>query len=280
MSVLLVLAAVVSKNVVLLRSQDSAAAHFLSFEVASVRSNAAQGTSTLSLPPRGTVRFIDAPLDKIIALAFGIEFSLLVHKLVGGDHQLLSRRYDIIAKPPEDAPPGENRLMLRRLLAERFKLRIHQEERDVQVYAISVARNGRLGPSLRRSEIDCDTLIASGVKIGDPAAPRGTNGQPLCWSTYGFNAAGPGTLTLKYSGAMATLVRFVQPEVDRPLIDTTGLHGNFDWTLTFRYQRADERAQAPLLFDAFEQQLGLRLIPRRAPYPVWVIDSVEPPTPN
>ena len=126
---------------------------------------------------------------------------------------------------------------------------------------------------------DCDAFIAAGGTRTDANAPRDANGQDICWLTYGFDEAGRGTLRLRYAGPLRTLVRFVQGSVDRPIIDSTSLGGSFQWSVTFRYPSAVD-VDAPLIFQALEQQLGLRLVPQTAPYPVWVVDSVEWPSPN
>ena len=90
----------------------------------------------------------------IIPAAFGIPFYLAKFKFDdgGGRHNVvLDSRFDIIAKPPDNALPGQAIFMLRRLLFERFNLRVHTELRQMPVYRITVAQAGRLGPSMRPS---------------------------------------------------------------------------------------------------------------------------------
>jgi uncharacterized protein (TIGR03435 family) len=69
-----------------------------------------------------------------------------------------------------------------------------------------------------------------------------------------------------------------QPFLDRPLVDRTGLQGNFEWSVAFRDELST--VDRPTIFDAFRRDLGLRIEPRTGPYEVLVIDSVEMPPPN
>ena len=91
----------------------------------------------------------------------GARFTLVVppnHPLVrGGDpfEQMAGPRFDIQGKPPDGAEPGSTRAMLRTLLTDRFKLRVHREKRELPVYALTVAREGRFGPAFRASSVDC-----------------------------------------------------------------------------------------------------------------------------
>lgn len=82
-----------------------------------------------------------------------------------------SERYDIVATMPTDADASQLGLMLRSLLAERFMMRAHMETREQPVYALAMARSdGRLGPQLRRSVVDCAAAMAARVPLtGTPS---------------------------------------------------------------------------------------------------------------
>jgi uncharacterized protein (TIGR03435 family) len=85
---------------------------------------------------------------------------------------------------------------------------------------------------------------------------------------------------VRSAGPIASLVtRGAQPYVDRPVIDATGLTGNYEWHVSFTMTPSPE-SEASSIFTAFQEQLGLKLEPRSGPYEVRVIDFVEPPTPN
>jgi uncharacterized protein (TIGR03435 family) len=248
------------------------------FEVASIKPNTSGEDRWMTqFPPGGMVTLTNITLRNIIVQAFGIELTIERFTLVGGPEKLLSTRYDITAKPPDGVHPRPQLLlMLRTLLAERFKLRTHTETRDVPIYALTVAREGRLGPEIRPSNYDCPALIAAGARPTDPNPPRDGKGRGLCWNNYDF---GP-TQGVRYAGRMSALVtRGAQPYVDRPVIDATGLSGNYEWHVSFTMRPTPE-SEAASIFTAFQEQLGLKLEPRTGPFEVRVIDSVEAPTPN
>ena len=213
----------------------------------------------------------------LIVQAYGIELTIERFSLVGGPEKLLSTRYDITAKPPDGAHPRPQRLlMLRALLAERFNLRTHTETRDVPIYAMTVAREGRLGPEIRPSSHDCAALYAAGGRPTDANAPRDSKGRGLCWNNFDFGAV----RGVRFAGPIAAVVtRGAQPYVDRPVIDATGLSGNYEWHVGFTMTPTPE-SEASSIFTAFQEQLGLKLEPRTGPHEVRVIDAVEPPTPN
>jgi uncharacterized protein (TIGR03435 family) len=78
------------------------------------------------------------------------------------------------------------------------------------------------------------------------------------------------------AGPMSDLVRQMHKELDRPVVDETGLTGNYEWSI--KYRGARQEIDAPLLEDAVRQNLGLRLVPKTGAYEVLVIDSVDRPT--
>jgi uncharacterized protein (TIGR03435 family) len=80
-----------------------------------------------------------------------------------------------------------------------------------------------------------------------------------------------------YAGPISVLVRRIQDFLDRPLVDQTGLAGSFEWDTTFR---VTNDVDAPTIFDAFEDDLGLKIEPRSGPVIVFVVDSVDLPDPD
>ena len=251
------------------------------FEVASVRRNTSgQTRTTWSIPPTGTVSFTNATIRWLIVQAYDLDrFTPLVG---ASDNPLLREtgdsvpKFDVQAKPPDDAPPGQQRLMLQRLLADRFKLRAHREKRTLPVYALTVAREGSLGPELRPSLQNCVEWGAARKKDPQVAEPRDRRGTPLCAGPQ----PSPTVRLLRNAGPAADIARQIQGFVDRPLVDATGLTGNVEWTLTFAMNPLDP--DTPSIFAAVEDQLGLKLEPRMSPneIEVLVVDSVELPTSN
>jgi uncharacterized protein (TIGR03435 family) len=168
--------------------------------------------------------------------------------------------------------------MLRTLLADRFKLRVHRENRNLPVYALRVAREGRLGPSLRASSIDCNVYEAERRKNRSTQPPLGGDGSPTCTSQ--IDSFKEGRMALRWVGQISNLVAGVQSFTDRPIVEDTGLKGTFEWSLSFPIVlNGVDDAQAAL-FTAVQEQLGLKFERRTAPYEVLVIDSVEMPSEN
>ena len=144
------------------------------------------------------------------------------------------------------------------------------------LYALVLARaDGRLGPNLTLSKADCDAANAGRV----PPPPRGPDGKPVC----GMNA-GRGRLMVGGFPIPQLMLWFSQ-NVQRTVIDRTGLVGNYDFDLTFTPNQpptasADQAAAdatGASIFTAVQEQLGLKLDARQGPVEVLVIDSAERP---
>jgi uncharacterized protein (TIGR03435 family) len=253
------------------------------FDVASVRQNTS-GTLQQSMAwPKGSFSAINMPLNMLIAQAYDIPRQLQPFTLAGGPADLLASRYDIRARLPETTPEGQHFPMLRSLLAERFKLRVHYESRPTPIYTLTVAREDRrLGPDLRASSIDCNVererVTQRGDRLTQESAPRDSRGRRACWSNTSAFANG-GAQTLANIGTVGDLVRSLQSFVDRPVTDATGLTGNFEWQVVFA-SRVQPNPDLPSVFTAVQEQLGLKLEASSGPFEVLVIDSVERPTPD
>jgi uncharacterized protein (TIGR03435 family) len=156
--------------------------------------------------------------------------------------------------------------LLRSLLEDRFKLKSHRETPELQRYALVLARkDGALGPQLRRAPVDCK------------AEPRQCG---LQIQSGRFSSE---------STVISTLVNFLGSNVQRVVVDRTGLDGRFGLTLEFTPDRtplplaADATpppADKPSIFTALQDQLGLKLEAERGPVDVVVIDHIERPTPD
>lgn len=250
-----------------------------SFEVASVKpseGNSSSGVFNVTNPNR--VRISGQPLQRIIGLAYGFQLSTIRYRVQGGPDRVMSATFDIEATTTEPSTAERNQLMVRRLLVERFGLRTHLEKRPTPVYVITAPRNGRLERNIRPSRFDCPAFIKAGGKINDPDAPKNAMGQSLCWASM-FDRNRPGVVVLQYAGPFTEFINRIQGLLDKPVVDESGFTGLYEWELTFA--RNPERTPgAPSVFDAFEDQLGIKLESRTAPYEVLVIDNVQMPTPN
>jgi bla regulator protein BlaR1 len=239
-----------------------------SFEVASIKpGDPNERRVSLFIQPGGKLTTTNASLQMMIGFAYDVRN----HQISGGPAWLDSAKFNVEAKAPGDIkiPPGPEgaaqlRLMLQSLLAERFKLVVHRETRQQQVYDLVVDKGG-----LRMK----DTNVAPG--------------QP-----QGLGMSGRGDLT-GTAAPVPLLVNFLSQQLGQSVVDKTGLTGRYDFTLkwtpdpgTAAGPRAgDDTApppdtSGPSIFTAVQTDLGLKLQSAKGPVEMLVIDSVEKPDAN
>jgi uncharacterized protein (TIGR03435 family) len=186
--------------------------------------------------------------------------------------------FDIIANIPPNTPATQVPLMLKTLLADRFRLAVHTEMREMPVYLLTYARDDkRLGPQLTRSTQQCQAEVDGGP-LRAPVTRVGDDGRPLCGMMMSPRLIRGGGLTLTFlTNALTGYVR-------RPVVDRTGLEGPFDFHLTYapaaRGGGPAPSDDQPSIFTAVQEQLGLKLEPATAPVEVLVVDSVSMPGEN
>jgi uncharacterized protein (TIGR03435 family) len=252
------------------------------FEVASVKPNRSGTTqANAGLQPNG-VNLINLPLRGIIQIAYGIPQPA---KLVGVPDWTITERFDIVGRTAGPSSGDEIRLMLQTLLVERFKLVARRDTRPLGAYALVLARkDGRLGDHLRPSTSNCTPPPT--------IAARGNGGQPTTapasGSMCGPRTGGPGRLILEGS-PIAQFTSLLALTAGRAIVDKTGLTGRYDIDLTYVPERpgpgfatdnapAANDPNAPSLFTALQEQLGLKLERDQQPQDVLVIERVERPT--
>jgi uncharacterized protein (TIGR03435 family) len=258
----------------------------LSFDVASVRPSGLASQGGISRPVNGTVRVNGAPLRRIIQFAYDIEPELRHDPLpVGGPSWIDDDLFVIEARGPADLSLADARRMMQSLLRERFNLRAHIEKKELPVYVLVRTRaDSTLGPGLRRSQIDCaaysEALARSGrLEVASQVGPRECG-------FAGGGGIGGGRLFLKGTGTLADMLRYFarSPDIDRRILDRTGLAGTFDVDFVWAPDRSGPAAAVPAdvvsIFTALPEQLGLKLESRREVSDVVVIDTVERPGPN
>jgi uncharacterized protein (TIGR03435 family) len=252
-----------------------------SFEVASIREHVDRApTVAMMVNPDGGLAFRNVSLREIIATAYGFGLrrdgqDLSEYKLIGPE-RMLSMRFDITSRAPAGSTRQDAPAMIQTLLADRFRLRLHQEVRPTPVYALTVAREGSLGPRMQRTAINCEAAIAAGVRKETADAET----LKSCWSPVSaVQQLESGIRTDVFTGTITDLLRRIEGSVDRLVIDDTRLTGTFAWSMTYRRNQLRE-VDAPTIFSALEEQLGLKLVARTVPYEVYVVDSVEMPTPD
>ena len=247
-----------------------------SFEVASVKPNKSgeQGMS-IATQPGGRYIATNVPLGMLIRNAFELQES----QLAGLPDWAASERFDITAKAEQDIAPTTQKpspiqLMLQSLLQERFGFKAHTETRDLPGDALVVARSdGKLGPQMKQSNVDCAALAAARRAGGSPPPPLAPGERRPCSMRMGRGTLTAGSMT------MANLAGTLSSAVQRMVVDQTGLAGGFDFDLTYSMEQSAD-ASGPSIFTAVQEQLGLKLDAVRLPTEVLVIDSVERPTPD
>jgi uncharacterized protein (TIGR03435 family) len=253
------------------------------FEAASVRLNKSglQGGTDRILPGgRYTAR--NLPLAVFVRLAYtpaARRRALEPFEVKGGPDWLLSDRFDINATAGRDASVAEVRAMLRTLLAERFQVRTHVEQRLGPAFRLSMVRPGRLGPQLRRSEADC-TAIAAGQVSEAGAGPDGRCAffGPASTAPIGSNRAYQALRGM----TMDEFAVLLSAHLGRRVINSTGLSGAFDGDMEFTAEimlppppsgpNPFDGTTLPSIFSVLPQQLGLRLEQTKAPQATLVID--------
>jgi uncharacterized protein (TIGR03435 family) len=248
-----------------------------SFEVASVRPNKSGERTGPHLRYEGSqFVVVNTNLLTIVRTAW----DLPADQVVGGPGWVESERFDILAKIPEGTARPQRPLMVRALLAERFKLRTHVETRDARIYALVVARpDGTLGRRMSRAIFDCKSGSAGGDRAARVALPPRNDDPPACgvWQSSLGSIRGRGVQIADF----ARVLSFLGVAGERPVVDRSGLTGDYDVDLRWTPDRARQvDPDVPPLFTALREQLGLKLEATRGPIDVLVIDSAERPTAN
>jgi len=227
------------------------------FEVASIRQNTVKGQGRLRYSPNG-IDFADVPLTWIIGEAYQVAFSRISSPDLRVRELLVSGGYffDIAAKADRELPKEQIQHLLQTLLADRFKLVLHHENKVEPVYKLAVAKSG-------------SKLHESATPGGEPTAAFGLDGFVI------RNMELP-----RFCGILSTYM-------DRPVIDMTGLGGSYDFTLKFETTQTGGEAKLALrdwftssLFTDIQKQLGLQLAADKAPIDYLVVDRVEKASEN
>ena len=249
------------------------------FEVASIKRNVSgDQNSSVRGQPGGRLIVTNNSLYNLIRNAYNAQrFEMVPGRNL--PDWIDSDRWDINAKASDDATQPQMMQMLQNLLADRFTLVARREMREMPIYALVLDRtDGRLGPGLRRSNVDCAALAAA-ARPGDlpPSQPAGPG--PFC-GTRTNNTAGVMHVAM-HGIPLANFVRNLSAAAGRFVVDKTGLSGPFELELEFTPDQGVGGApptEFPSLFAALQEQLGLRLEAQKGSVEVLVIDSAERPT--
>jgi len=233
----------------------------LTFDVASIK---------LSKPgtPGGGIKPIPGGQEYVaqnasIKAIFALMYKIPARQISGGPDWFTTDLYDIDAKSEHSYNLDDLHTMFQNLLVDEFKLTFHKEIREGNIYALTIDKSG-----LKMKENDSDQKFDIPITRSQNGVANGVRVpmQYLCW----------------------WLGQNLQQE-ERPVVDTTGLTKNYDFTLTFLPQLPPnfntenippEILSRPSLFEALQQQLGLKLVPQKGPVEYYVIDHLERPAGN
>ncbi len=273
-----------------LSAQAAAPATKLEFDVASVKANksgSSQVGSNIPLGPGsvfpangGHLVIQNIPLFGLIAFAY---------KITGDQEQALrlelppwvqSERFDVEARSSASPTKDDMRMMMRALLADRFRAVIRTEERQLSIYNLVLLKEGKLGPRLRQHPAGDDACAPLPPSAEYPENCGGLLPMPH----------GPGRLS-KF-GARNVTVQFmanqlsIMGQLNRHVTDRTGLTGTFDFALEWSPEPnggagpaeaspSDDPPPGPGFSQALGTQLGLKLISAKGPVEILVVDHIE-----
>jgi uncharacterized protein (TIGR03435 family) len=252
------------------------------FEVASIKLNANCGSRRNggSSPSPGRADMNCTSLGDMIRSAYG-RWANGPHPdakrltVVGGPEWVESDLYDMEARAEGNAALDQMYgPMLQTLLEDRFKLKVHQETREVPVYALMAAKGGI--KMTRRPEGSCVVFDINHLPTADQPPREFCGRQNSRTDASGLTLNGYAMSMREFcEGPLST-------RLDRPVIDKTGLTGRFDFQVKFWPDDATPAPEsaAPSIFTALQQQLGLKLESTRGTMRVLVIDHVERPSAN
>jgi uncharacterized protein (TIGR03435 family) len=291
-------------------------AHAQTFDVASIKPSEAPGNAP-NVPmffgmrggpgsnDPGRITWSHATIKSLLIEAFQVKSYQIT-----GPEWMNSDLFDIAAKVPEGATKEQTRVMLQNLLAERFKMTFHREQKEMATYVLTVGKNG--------SKLKVSDPEPSKDPSAEPARPPLMARGPRNMGKDGFMELPMGrtgsSIQMQQSKAKLTCVtcpisrlsEMLEQQMNKPITDATGLTGKYDFTLIFEpLSRAIMPGMAamvaraggppaeappppaaledtaPPLLSAIQDQLGLKLEPKKAPVNIIVIDHMEKiPTEN
>jgi uncharacterized protein (TIGR03435 family) len=297
-------------------------AHAQTFDVASVKAADPQPNGMIRVmmgggpgtPDPGRINYENVSLKQVLSTAFDVK-----SYQINGPGWLDTDRFDITAKVPQDATKEQMHVMLQNLLADRFKMTIHRETKEMASYVLTVAKNG---PKMKVVEAapPFDPTNAPPGGRGPMAMgqmPMGKDGFPEM-PKAGGRGGGPMMMMMPgkakmvcASCPMSRLVDTLGSQLGKPVVDETGLKDNYEFTMIFEPNMDGMRGMmmagpgrgpggpegggrggdgpgreandepAPPLLSAVQDQLGLKLDAKKAPVELIVVDKMEKvPTEN
>lgn len=297
-------------------SQPAAANARPEFEVASVKPSQPD-SGPIKVDPGGPgtgdssrVTYSFATIRDLMVDAYDVKR----YQITGGPGWLDSERFDVVAKVPAGSTKEQAKEMLQNLLAERFKLTLHRETKELPMYALVAGPKGVKLKASTNTDVPASDSQPSPLSLspGKDGVRLGADGCPVVPSVAGgrgsFMMMTPaGACMISYGQTLDFLATQLSNRFDRPVIDETGLSGTYDWRLRFdpssmpqgrggavqlkggpgledggpANRPASDGDSAPGFSTALQDQLGLRLEAKKGPVELLVIDHAEKtPTEN
>ena len=260
----------------------------LAFEVASIKSNkSGDWRKGMGPAPGGRFTATNVTFRELVPFAYGLSQATANIRVIGGPKWMDTDHFDVVARAQGMPSLQELSVMVRTMLAERFRLSAHTETKELPVYALVMAkRDGSFGPQLRRSEVSEAACAArrAAIQRNEPVPPL----QPGAPAVCGTGRSRPGSVTA-VGFSLGWLADTLGPFVGRVVLDRTGLTGlvnlGLEWTPDPMPQpRPDDPdplridPHGPSVYSALADQLGLKLESTKGPVSVLVIDRLEHPT--
>lgn len=235
------------------------------FAVASIKPNVSGEQNGMgAILPRGRYSGTNVPVQVLIAIAY----KEAGQKVEGLPDWAKNNRYDVEARAGEAVSNDVIADMMKQMLAERFALEVHEEAREIPVYALVLGRqDGSLGPRMTLAAINCSDPAERKEAIQSASA----DGRPGCGFRLADNRILGGGMLLD------TFVQFLERPSGRPVVDRTGLKNRYDISLEWG---ATDNLDAGSIFTALRDQLGLRLVSDTSKEHVIVVDRINRPTGN
>jgi uncharacterized protein (TIGR03435 family) len=291
-----------------LRAQSPAmAGGKIAFDVVSVKQNKTAGVphsnfplgpGTGYVPNGGLFSATNMPLVVYMAFAYRMTGGQIQNLLSQVPSWVTADRFDVEARAEGNPTKDEMRLMMQSVLADRFKLAVHTETRQLPVFALVVVKAGKTGPQLRPHSEDPPCSAVSRPESSPDAKPephptgRTTEFPSVCG---GLQLMPPGAPGRVHAGARDLTMGLVASSLtgiggfDRPVLDQTRLSGNFDFSIEFMPEpsglpqpsvTSQSEGAGPTFLEALKEQLGLKLESQTGPVDVYVVDHVEEPSAN
>jgi len=268
------------------------------FEVASVKPSKAPKVPNFPLDSRNAKapggRLSAAfPLSGYIMFAYKLEPWQVAAALADAPKWVGTDLYEIEARADGNPTKDQMRLMMQSLLAERFKLAVHFDTREVRVFALTLVKPGQAGPKLRPHAEGPPCPAPGTLSVPpqrDDVFPPNCDTQQMRVKPGGMALTGSRNSTMQSLADAVRSVGSLSGEIDRPVVDRTGLQGTFDYTIEWNggvasplSSGADALPPDPTgttFLQALREQLGLKLVSSKGPIRMLIVDHVDRPSEN